>query len=242
MLLTAIAAAQQAPPPEPTVNLQTIVQRMHQAAEANRARYRPYVLTRDYQLFGRDKAKPASQVTAEINFVPPSSKEFRILDAKGSSRGESVVRHILEDESKATASGKAPGAVSTENYDFAYLGEGRVGSSDCYILGLNPKRSEKSLIKGRAWVDKNTYLVRQIEGDMAKLPSWWLKSVHLTLGFGEIDGMWIQQQTRAVADVRMFGTHVLNARSVKFESGNTVAGKRPGRRSRADYALGAAVR
>ncbi len=240
-LLGAAAAAQQTANTAP-VKLDRIVQRMEQAAAANRANYHAYTVTRDFQFFGSGDRKPASDVTAEISFIPPATKEFRILRAEGSSRGEHVVRHILEGERKAAESGKAPGAVTSENYNFVYLGEGELDGHACYILGLVPKRRETALITGRAWVDQRTYLVRQMDGDMAKLPSWWLKSVHVTLGFGSIDGMWIQQNTKAVAEVRIFGTHVLDARAVKFEAGTAEARTRLPRRSRADYALGVAVR
>lgn len=243
ILLAGAAVAQQPAATAVPVNLSSIVERMEQAAETNRANYRPYIVTRDYKFFGGNQEGPRSEVLAEISFVPPTTKEFKITEAKGSSRGESVVRHILEDESKAAASGNAPGAITRENYDFTYLGEQQLDGSPCFILGLKPKHSEKSLVVGRAWVDKQTYLVRRIDGQMAKLPSWWLKSVRLTLDFGNMDGMWIQKQTKAVADVRIFGTHVLNARSVKFETGAAVATKvRPPRRSRSSaYALGTAV-
>jgi hypothetical protein len=235
--LAALAAAQQARP----ANLDTIVRRMERAAEANRAHYHPYTITRDYQFFGSNPGKPAAEVTAEISFVPPATKEFRILTAEGNSHGETVVRHMLQDERTATQAGTAPGAIARTNYDFVYLGEGALNGSACYILGLSPKRKEKSLVVGRAWVDQQSYLVRRIDGDMSQLPSWWLKSVHVTLDFGPMDGMWIERGTRAVAEVRIFGTKVLNARAVKFESGVTEASRRPARRSRANYTLGSVV-
>jgi hypothetical protein len=65
---------------------------------------------------------------------------------------------------------------------------------------------------------------------MAKLPSWWLKSVDVTLDFNEVGGMWLQTQTKAVAEVRVFGTHVLTAQAVKFQSAETVAQNAPARR------------
>ncbi len=242
--LAAAGAAQKADAPmrAATVNLNAIVEHMEAAAESNRANYRPYVITRDYLFFESGSDTPGSEVKAEVSFVPPDKKEFRITESKGSSRAEKVVRNILENESKAAATGRAPGAVSTENYTFTYLGEGQFEGNACFILGLQPHEAAKSLVVGRAWVDKRTYLVHRIDGEMSKLPSWWLKSVHLTLDFGDLDGMWIQKATRAVAEVRIFGTHVMNERAINFESGPAVAkSARPRSRSRADYALGAAV-
>ncbi len=230
--------------------MNTIVERVEQSAQVNRERYRSYVLTRKYLMYGGEAAeKPSSEVLAEITFVPPTTKEYKIVETRGSSRGEGIVRRILENESKAAATGNAPGAVSRENYDFSYVGEASLDGHPCYILGLRPKHKEKSLLVGRAWVDKNTYLIRRIQGEMAKLPSWWLKSVDVTLDFDQVGGMWLQTQTKAVADVRVFGTHVLTAQALKVETGDTVARNvrpaRPAARrnngSRARIIIGAAV-
>lgn len=220
----AIAQVPQTAPVPEHPNVNTIVDRLEQSALANRDHYRPYVLTREYLMYGGQvQETPSSEVLAEITFVPPTSKEYKILQARGSSRGEGVVRHILESESKAAATGSAPGAVTRENYDFTYMGEAALDRHGCYILGLQPKRKDKNLVVGRAWIDQQTFLVRRIQGHMAKLPSWWLKSVDVTLDFSEAGGMWLQTRTKAVAEVRVFGTHVLTAQSVNFQPADTVA-------------------
>ncbi len=227
LFFSAVALAQVSPlapttPVEhPSVN--SIVDRLEHSALANRVHYRAYVLTREYLMYGGEAQQPSSQVLAEITFVPPTTKEFKIVESRGSSRGEGVVRRILESESKATADGNAPGAVSRENYNFTWLGEGVLDGHACYILGLQPKRKDKDLIVGRAWIDQQTFLVHRIQGEMAKVPSWWLKSVNVTLDFNQVGGMWLQTHTKAVAEVRVFGTHVLTANAVKFQPSDTVA-------------------
>jgi hypothetical protein len=248
-MLIAQVSAPRPPAPAERPNVDTIVGRVEQAALANRYHYRPYVLTREYLMYGGEVSqKPSSEVVAEITFVPPTTKEYKILTAHGSSRGEGVVRRILESESKATATGNAPGAVSRENYNFSYLGEDVLNGHRCYILGLQPKHKEKNLVAGRAWVDQDTFLVRRVQGEMAKLPSWWLKSVNVTLDFNEVGGMWLQTQTKAVAEVRVFGTHVLTAQAVKFQAAETVAqnaprrpASHPGSARRARSLIGAVV-
>jgi len=200
-----------------------IVDRMEQAAQENRTHYRPYIVTREYRMYGSDEQQPKSSVTAEISFVPPTRKDYKITHTNGSSRGESIVRHILEDESKAAASGTAPGAITRANYVFQLEGEETLNGRPCFVLTLVPKREEKSLLAGKAWIDKDTYLVCRVDGDMAKMPSWWLKSVHVTLDFDQVDGMWLQNRTRAVAEVRMVGRHVLTSEAIRFQSGGVEA-------------------
>ena len=226
-------------------DLASIVGHMEQAAQENRTHYRPYILTREYRMYASDEQQPKSEVTAEISFVPPTRKDFKITESNGSSRGESVVRHILESESKAAATGSAPGAISRENYDFRFVGEETLNGVPCFVLDLLPKREDKSLIAGKVWVDKSSYLVRRVDGNMAKMPSWWLKSVHVTLDFDQVEGMWLQERTRAVADVRMVGRHVLTSEAVHIQTGSVEARNKvvPKARSfgRSDTVLGAGI-
>src|SRR5205823_10724490 len=79
----------------------------------------------------------------------------------------------------------------------------------CYKLRITPKRKDISLVDGEIWVDKGSFLIPRIEGEMSKTPSWWLKRVHLVLDFGNLGGTWQQTGTQALADVRMLGKRSL---------------------------------
>lgn len=226
-------------------DLASLVRKIDEAALANRQHYRAFVVTREYQMYGSNEQKPASEVVARVNFVPPDTKDFQILEATGSSRGEGIVRHMLEDERKAAETGSARGAVTSVNYTFAYLREEQLDGHDCYLLRITPKVKDRSLIDGQAWVDKSTYLVRKVDGEMSKLPSWWLKSVHVTLDFNGFDGMWLHTGTRAVADVRIFGRHTFVGHDVRYEATDAVASTavrgRTHRRSSSAEVIGAAI-
>jgi Outer membrane lipoprotein-sorting protein len=222
---SAPASVQQQPRPD----LSTLAQRMDQAARQNRESYRAYVISREFRMYGGEQRKPSATVLAEVSFVPPKTKDYRITETQGSSRGETVVRNILEGEQKAAATGQAPGAVNSDNYEFQLQGEQLLDGHDCFVLGLNPKRKEKNLIIGRAWVDKNTYLVRRVQGQLAKMPSWWIKSAEVTLDFGDVSGMWLQTHMRAVADVRIVGPHTLQEDALKLRTGSAVAELIPSR-------------
>ena len=200
---------------------------MEQAARDNRDRYRAYLISREYRLYGGGEPKPSSTVLADVSFVPPKTKEFEIKESQGSSRGKTVVRHILESERKAAEAGSAPGAVSSDNYIFTFEGEQRLDGHDCFLLGLTPKRKDERLVIGHTWVDKNTYLLRRVQGQLAKMPSWWIKSADVTLDFTDVSGMWLQTHTSAHADVRIFGPHTLQENAVKIRIGSLVAGKIP---------------
>jgi hypothetical protein len=176
---------------------------MELAANNSRERAYSYVLTREFQIFAKEQSNPYSQVLADVTFVPPSSKTFEILSHSGSSRGEGIVRRLLETESKAASSGD--GEVTRDNYDFVLLGETFLAGKHCYLLGLSAKRPDQRLLNGQVWVDADTYEIRRIEGEMAKLPSWWLRSVNVEISFASVGGMWMQTAMTAVAEVRIVG-------------------------------------
>lgn len=233
--------------------LDGIVARMEEAQNRNRQNYRAYTMTRDFKVFGSDEKNAKSEVIADITFVPPDRKTFTIEKAEGSDRGVNVVKKVLKHEADAAEhdpNQDPPGAICRRNYKFALLGEGEVAGQPSWILELNPLRDDTTLIRGKAWVDKNTYLVHRIEGELAKNPSWWLKRVYTTISFGNAAGMWLQIGTRAVADVRMFGTHTLDSQVLKVQTADQVARQfspappdflRPGSSNAGENATGALV-
>ncbi len=223
-LSVGVAASAQGGNSQP--NLGTIVQKMQQAQVSARDNVRPYIVTRDYQFFqGDEKPQPDSEVTAEISYLPPDTKQFSIRDSKGSGRGERVVRKVLEHEQQM-ASDWRDSALSDENYKFSLLGEETVNGHRCFVLGLDPRRDSKELLKGKAWVDAQDYRIHRISGEPSKSPSWWNKRLLVTLQFDNVHGMWLQTVSHADADVRMFGHHVLSARDVNYQVGSVSAAKR----------------
>ena len=184
-----------------------------------------YQLIREYQLLGANTSTADSTVVAEIDFRPPDSQNYSVQKRSGSSRGEQIVRRILDHEVEAAAKRNQPrtAGVTSDNYDFTYIGETVLDGQPCYLLRLKPKRKDKELISGEAWVDKHLLLVRHIEGELAKTPSWWLKKVRVKLAFADVEGTWLQTVTEAVADVRILGPHTLTSRILNYHGTGMVA-------------------
>jgi hypothetical protein len=201
---------------------ETIITRMAQARARNRARFRPYIVTRDYKLFGKDESKAKSEVIADVAFVPPDSKKYTIEETNGSGLGPILVRRMLAGEAEATRDHVSTD-LSADNYDFRFLREADANGQRCYVLKLLPKRIEKHLLQGDIWVDANTYLLRSFEGELAKPPSWWVRDVSVTFVYGAVGGMWLQTATEAVADVRILGRTTMVSRDVKYKITEVVA-------------------
>jgi hypothetical protein len=202
--------------------LDEVVTRMEQARLRNK-QTPPFLLTRQYQMFHGDEQTPASQVKAQISVVPPSDRDYKIIESQGSDRGEKVVRKILEHEAAAEKLNPSPTAIVRANYNFTDAGREMLEGVNCYVLGLKPKREEPSLIEGKAWIDPNTFAVRKIAGKMSKSPSWWVKDVDLVVSFGEIGGVWMQTASHAVADVRVIGKYTVQGRALDVQTATSEA-------------------
>lgn len=219
---TKVTPASNAPRTPPS--LAALVERVRQAQLLSRTPPN-YELVREYQISGMSRNSVQSRVTAALEFSPGKTT-YTIERHDGSARGIDVVRRILDHEVDASSSkSKAVSspALSPANYDFRYLGESVLEGNPCYLLGLVPKRQEKELIEGQAWVDRDTFEVRRIEGDLAKSPSIWIKKVHVVISFGDVDGNWLQTGLNATADVRLLGAQTLTSSLVDFRTPEVLA-------------------
>lgn len=222
VLICSLGMAQE-PSPSGPMSLDAIIQSVQRAQAATRP-HASYQVIREYRLFGAKDSKSDSEVVAEINFRPPAFRDYTIQRSTGSSRGPQLVRRILDHEVKATSQdSRASIALSSDNYNFSYIGEAMLDGQPCYVLALKPKRTEDNLISGQAWIDKHSFLIRQIEGEVEKTPSWWLKTVRIKLVFADLDGIWVQKSMEATADVRMVGSHTLTSRLLDYRREHEVA-------------------
>ena len=227
-----LVCAQELPQPNTTPPLTSIVERM-QAAQSGSKPAVPYQVVRDYQLFGEKGSAPSSEVWAQVDYLPPNNKTYFIQKRVGSSRGEDVVRRILQRESELVAASQSASAINSNNYFFAYLGEATLDGNACYLLSLNPKRKEVELVRGKVWIDQRSFRIRHIEGQMARSPSWLLKKVDLKLDFADVEGAWLQTGMEAAAEVRFIGSQVLKSQTVDARIGTLVTQKRtPGVRTK----------
>jgi hypothetical protein len=205
--------------------IESIIAGMAKARADNQARFHSYIVTRDYKLFGKERTKTKAQVIADISFVPPATKTYAIQKTNGAGLGETIVRRMLVSEVEI-AKDYASTEFSTDNYNFRFILVENVGGQRCYVLELLPKRKDKNLLQGKIWIDAGTYLPQRIEGAPINTPSWWLRSLHLELSYGEVGGMWLQTALEATATVRILGAHTMVSRDVKYQLGDQIVDAR----------------
>ena len=205
--------------------LDVIVGRMQQVGAASQPE--SLSLVREYVFTKGTSSEVTSNVLAQLDYDARGLKRYSIQQTTGSSRGEDIVKRLLEHEVETSPETRRL-AVNSENYDFVFAGQSFFNGARCYMLRLVPKRPDPGLILGQAWVDKRSFRLLHLEGKMVKTPSWWLKTVSVEITFGDIDGRWLPTTTRASAEVRMIGTRSLNSQVVSSTAGQgvTTAGTR----------------
>ena len=203
-------------------SLTSIVQGMEKSQSEVR-RQTPYQVIREYSLFGMKSSSANAEVVAQVDFTPPTGKDYSIQKWSGSARGKQIVQRVLDHETEASKGNQARTALTRDNYDFILMGDTVLDGRPCYVLGLQPKRKEKDLVLGSAWVDKSSFLVLHVEGETARAPSWWVKNVRIKLSFGDVSGAWLQTSMEAVADVRLLGFHTLRSRILDYRGSDISA-------------------
>ncbi|HEU4415409.1 MAG TPA: outer membrane lipoprotein-sorting protein [Candidatus Angelobacter sp.] len=216
LCLVANMAAAQASATSRDVN--NIVQGMMTAQQENKARIRPVTIKRDYRLLDKQDVAKA-QMVANITLLPPDdqqnqSQQYQIESSSGG-MGEKVLRDILSKETESAKDAQKRD-ISPDNYEFTLLGEETLNGRRCYLLGMNPKRDAKDLMRGKVWVDAENYNIHRIEGSPVKNPSWWIHDLYILMSFAEVDGMWMRTFTHAVANVRFKGKYSMDSRDVEY--------------------------
>lgn len=223
VFLATLASSSQVTPSTAEIkspDLNLILQRLEDIQHQDPAQSRSYEVTREYKVFRGQNTQPTSEVVAQIDFVPPDVKTYKIIQTRGHSRGEKMVRELLDRETESAKKGHRS-EISRTNYEFVFLRREDFGAVPEYVLGIVPKRKDKLLLRGQIWVDASTFRIRRIEGVPAKSPSFWLKNIHITLQFAQLGGMWVPVSFDAIATVRFLGQYTLaglNTRSSEFLS------------------------
>jgi len=217
VFLATLASSSQAPSPPAEIkppDLNLLLRHLEEVQHQDPAQSRPYEVTREYKVFrGYDK-QPTSEVIAQIKFVPPDMKTYKITQARGNSRGEKIVRELLDRETES-ARKRRGSEISRANYDFVFLRQENFGVIPEYVLRIVPKRKDKYLLRGQISVDASTFHIRRIEGIPAKSPSFWIKDIHITLQYAELNGMWIPVSFDAIATVRLIGQYTLAGLNIR---------------------------
>ena len=211
------ATALRASDGDPLPSADTVVARML-AQEAKRQTLAAgYHGMRRYVLENERMHKHA-EMLVRVQCDADGTKHFEVVDLQGwKGANKHVLHKMLESEAEASdPQVHMKSRLSQENYEFRMasiaLRDGRM----TYAIDIVPKRNEERLFKGRIWIDSEDYALVRAEGEPARNPSFWTRSVHFVQTYRKSGPFWYPASTESVTDVRIFGSASLNISYIDY--------------------------
>jgi outer membrane lipoprotein-sorting protein len=200
---SAVAAEDSSPAP----TAEEIVARMAAHDLQRQSSVEGYAGMRRYVL-ENPKLKKRAEMLVKVKGDQDGTKHFEVVSEDGWKAAHKHVLHkMLESESETSRPEiRASAKLTPENYDFELVGAEEVTGRVAYVLEIRPKRNEKNLFRGRIWVDSEDYALARAEGNPAKKPSFWTKSIHFVQVYRKSGSLWFPLSTRSVTEAHLFGT------------------------------------
>jgi hypothetical protein len=166
-----------------------------------------YTAMRRYELENRGRHKRA-EMLVKVTGHEGGSKTFETISESG---WGVVLKHVFPRLLEAEVEASRPDArdrsrITPENYSFQMIGTEEVRDRPAYVMAIEPKTKNKFLMRGRIWVDAEDFAIVRIEGQPAKNPSFWTRSVHFTHEYQKNGVFWFPMRDVSVTDVRIVGT------------------------------------
>jgi len=239
LLLSHVAAAQQASEPAPAVQnaslpLAQIVKTLEERNAERTAALGRFEGKRVYRMEYRGfPSNRDAEMVVKVNYRAPNSKEFTVVSQTGSKFIiDHVFKKLLEGELEAAkGDNQRQTRLSSENYDFEFAGYKNTPEGGQYILNLLPKTKNKFLYRGKIWVDAKDFAVARIEGEPGKNPSFWIKKTEIAHKYVKVDDFWLPAENRTQSVIRLGGTASLSIEYQDYkiiEASPLKAVKRPG--------------
>jgi len=205
-LVALMLVAQDAPDTAVLPSADEIVAKMVQRDEERRAALSGYTGVRRYVLSNSTHHKEAEMIVRMV-YHTDGSKEFEVVSSTGwGGVRKHVFPRLLEAETEASCPGSPENSRMTpENYSFAMLRVDQVDGRKTYVLEVAPKKHKKYLMRGTIWVDAEDFAIVRMDGEPAKNPSFWIKSVHFGHKYQKVGPFWLAASDSSVTDVRLFG-------------------------------------
>src|SRR5205814_96578 len=195
-----------------------IFERVEQANARRDAALESYLSTRHYTVFEPGHESDA-ELLVSMQFVAPSTKTFKTLAVHGVGWiHRRVFGRLMEAEAQAAAGkDKAGSAITSANYQAQLIGSGRLADRDCYVLSLAPRRRDKYLFVGKAWIDKEDFAIARLEGEPAKSPSFWVVRAPFVRQYQRVDRFWLPLKDETHTEIRFAGEYVLRIQYADYK-------------------------
>lgn len=160
-----------------------------------------------------------AQMQVRVNCDQSGMKHFEVLSEDGwKSANNRVLREMLVTESDSShPDTRSKSRITSDNYTFRMIEANSLEGRAAYVIEVIPKRQDKSLFRGRIWVDAEDYALARVEGEPAKNPSFWTRKVHFVQQYYKNGLYWFPLFTTSVTDARIVGTTDVNIRYFDYK-------------------------
>jgi hypothetical protein len=181
-----------------------VLAKMMQTDEARQSQMAGYTSLRHYVAVNK---KRRAEMVVHVACDRNGSKRFSIVSEEGSrSIRKHVFYRLLSEETDASRDGTRDNTrLTPANYDFQFVGQEKLETGAAYVMRVTPRTANKYLIDGKIWVDANDYSIVRIEGQPARNPSFWVRSVHFVHTYQKVGQFWLASSTVTKSEIRIFG-------------------------------------
>ena len=207
-----------------------VLERMVQADNDRMAALAGYSGVRRYR-FENKKSGKTAEMTVRMSCGSDGVKKFQVVSESGSGFVRSHIIHkMIEAETESSQKGeRKESRIIPENYAFRLIGMEDSDGRSSYVLEIDPKKPSKFAMRGRIWVDAQDFAIARIEGQPAKNPSFWIRSVKVEQRYARTGQFWLPARNHSVAQAKIFGsTEVV----IEYSEYNTIS-REPRARARA---------
>lgn len=148
-----------------------------------------------------------ARMMVSVTCGPDGTKRLGVVSEEGwKSANDRVFRKMLESEAEASLPfTRRKAQITSENYIFRMIGIVSIEGRPTYEIDVVPRRQDTLLFRGHIWVDAEDDALVRVEGEPAKNPSFWIRSVHFTQENHKNGAFWFPLSTTSVTDARIFG-------------------------------------
>src|SRR6202008_1309635 len=192
----------------PVPSAEEVVSKMIQFDAQRQSEQSGYTATRRYAAVNK---KRHAEMVVRVSCDSSGAKQFTIVSEVGSGSIRKHVFHkLLSEEPLASRRGtRASTRLIPDNYQFQMVGGETLETGPAYVLSVTPKTANKNLIDGKICVDANDNSIVRIEGQPARNPSFWVRSVHFVHTYEKVGPFWFASATHTKSEIRIFGSSEL---------------------------------
>lgn len=162
--------------------------------------------------------KHHAEMRVGVSCASDGSEDFNIISEEGSSwiRGH-IFRKLLKEETEASRRGTRDSTrITPANYDFQIIGQETLDTGPAYVLVIAPRTENKYLIDGKIWVDTKDFSIVRIEGQPARNPSFWVRSVNIVRTYQKVGPFWFATSTDTISQIRILGRSELTIENSNY--------------------------